>query len=246
MVAPDTCGSSVCTLIDATLLGPKVLGWPQDFWNNCASPVMTIFRRREQLMQFLIFALNNKFTTNNCSCPSNRFHVQESLRAFINETQNQRHFWRGNIKFRKSHNCCCKRSIDIVNPKELYYRQRPYYFRKSKKNLIMTGIAYLRMRILESQILYSVTFRGSIAAILCFLPYFTTVLNDKIMASLNNLGPHPSSTFSVLKTSRFAKCFCVYLEGRKESQSVKTILKDDNIMYCLDYAACCEQNGAYE
>jgi hypothetical protein len=76
--------------------------------------------------------------------------------------------------------------------------------------------------------------------------FHNAVPNDQIMASLNNLGSRPLSTFSVLKTSRFANWFCFYLEDRKETQSVKTILKDENIMNCLGYAACCEQNSAYE
>jgi len=60
--------------------------------------------------------------------------------------------------------------------------------------------------------------------------FHNAVSNDQIMASLNNLGPHPSSKFSVLKTSRFANWFCFYLGGRRKSQPVMAILKDDNIM----------------
>jgi hypothetical protein len=111
MVVPDTRGSSVCTMLDATLLGPKVLRWPQDFWNICASTIMTTFRRREQLMQFLIFALNNKCTTDTCSCSSNRLHVQEPSRAFINENPKSASFLAGKYKNSESHTTAAAKEV---------------------------------------------------------------------------------------------------------------------------------------
>jgi len=71
------------------------------FLEHCASPIMMIFWRREQLTQFFIFALNNKFTTNTCSCSSNRLHVQESLHAIINENPKSASFLVGKYKIQK-------------------------------------------------------------------------------------------------------------------------------------------------
>jgi len=81
--------------------GLKFWGGPQDFLNICPSPIMIIFWRRDQLMQFLTFAFNNKFTTNTCSCSSKRLHVQESVRAFINENPKSAPFLEGKYKIQK-------------------------------------------------------------------------------------------------------------------------------------------------
>jgi len=52
-------------------------------------------------MQFLIFALNNKFTTYTCKCSLNRLYVQESLRAFVNENPKSASFLAGIYKIHK-------------------------------------------------------------------------------------------------------------------------------------------------
>lgn len=39
MVAANICGSSKCSLLYITLLTPRILRWPLDFWKNLCTPV---------------------------------------------------------------------------------------------------------------------------------------------------------------------------------------------------------------